>query len=490
MGCGTGQLACEFAGRGHHVTGADPAAAMLAVARARPGGDRVRSIQAGAAGLATSDRYDLIVMTGHVFQLLLEDSDVRAALRVLARHLAPGGRIAFETRNPAVREWQDWNPRETRQRVEAAGLVADVHYDISAVTGELVTYETWFRFAGADASTDADGGSGDVVVPDTLRFMDQGQVAAFLAEAGLTRVTWYGDWDGSPCRPASPEIIAVASGTAGPPPGTAGLKRLTRAGAAPHACRGVAGGVRPGGGALPGPGSGDRGGARRAGHGGALGAGVRVPAARRGPRGPGEPADHRGPAAGVRAGRPGPGVAGWAGLGGERLPGRGRAGGSSAAVVRRRPDHSRTPGRAARTGGRGPAGADPGRRADGCWTGPGRSGTRPWPAASWPPPPRAPARWWSRATPTPGPADAAGRPARRGPVLAAARRPRDPDRLPQRRLLQSRAAPVPAAHRLAPPFPGARSPQRRPHPRTPRRHRGCRPGGSPRGAPRGCWSRR
>ena len=149
MGCGTGQLACEFAGRGHHVTGADPAAAMLAVARARPGGDRVRWIQAGAAGLATSDRYDLIIMTGHVFQLLLEDSDVRAALRVLARHLAPGGRIAFETRNPAVREWQDWNPRETRQRVEAAGLVADVHYDISAVTGELVTYETWFRFAGA-----------------------------------------------------------------------------------------------------------------------------------------------------------------------------------------------------------------------------------------------------------------------------------------------------------------------------------------------------
>ncbi len=28
MGCGTGLLACEFAARGHDVTGADPAAAM------------------------------------------------------------------------------------------------------------------------------------------------------------------------------------------------------------------------------------------------------------------------------------------------------------------------------------------------------------------------------------------------------------------------------------------------------------------------------
>ena len=217
MGCGTGWLACEFAARGHDVTGADPAAAMLAVARARPGGGRVRWIQAGAAGLTTADRFDLIIMTGHAFQLLLEDRDVRAALRALAGHLAPGGRIAFETRNPAVREWQYWNPRDTRQRVEAPGLVADVHYDISGVDGELVTYETWFRFAAADEGAD-DGASGDgagdrtVVVPDTLRFMDQPEVSAFLADAGLTGVTWYGDWDGSPYGPASPEIIAVASG--------------------------------------------------------------------------------------------------------------------------------------------------------------------------------------------------------------------------------------------------------------------------------------
>ena len=53
MGCGTGLLACEFAARGYDVTGADPAAAMLATARARPGGDQVRWVQASAAGLDT-----------------------------------------------------------------------------------------------------------------------------------------------------------------------------------------------------------------------------------------------------------------------------------------------------------------------------------------------------------------------------------------------------------------------------------------------------
>jgi ubiquinone/menaquinone biosynthesis C-methylase UbiE len=200
MGCGTGLLACAFAARGHQVTGADPAAAMLAVARGRPGGDQVRWIETDAAGLSVPTRFDLVVLTGHVFQLLLGDDDVRAALDTLGRHLAPGGRIAFETRNPEVREWQYWTPRETRQRIESAAGPADVHYDISSVTGQLVSYETCIRFPDGER----------VVVPDTLRFMDQAELAGFLTEAGLADVTWYGDWDRSAVGPASPEIIAIA----------------------------------------------------------------------------------------------------------------------------------------------------------------------------------------------------------------------------------------------------------------------------------------
>ena len=42
LGCGTGTLACLLARRGLAVTGADPAAASLEVARRKPGADRVR----------------------------------------------------------------------------------------------------------------------------------------------------------------------------------------------------------------------------------------------------------------------------------------------------------------------------------------------------------------------------------------------------------------------------------------------------------------
>jgi ubiquinone/menaquinone biosynthesis C-methylase UbiE len=200
VGCGTGLLACALASRGHGVTGADPAAAMLAVARSRPGGEQVRWIETDAAGLSEPTRFDLIIMTGHVFQLLLSDGDIRAALGNLRRHLAPGGRIAFETRNPDAREWQYWSPRETRRRVDTAAGPADVHYDISEVTGELVTYEMCIRFPDGEQA----------VVPDTLRFMGQAELAGFLSGAGLTGISWYGDWDRSPVGPDSPEIIVIA----------------------------------------------------------------------------------------------------------------------------------------------------------------------------------------------------------------------------------------------------------------------------------------
>ena len=207
VGCGTGLLACELAARGHEVTGADPAAAMLAVARRRAGGSRVHWIQADAAGVAAGTLFDLVLMTGHVFQLLLDDEDIDAALRALAQCLAPGGRIALETRNPAAREWQFWSPEETRQRISAPDGITEIHYDIQSVSGDRVTYETCFRFPGG----------GTAVVPDTLRFMSQAELAAFLARAGLAAAAWFGDWDRSPAGPASPEIIAIAQadGTAG-----------------------------------------------------------------------------------------------------------------------------------------------------------------------------------------------------------------------------------------------------------------------------------
>ena len=201
IGCGTGRLACYLAGQGHRVTGVDPAAGMLGIARARPGGEAVRWIMSEAAALDHDETFDALIMTGHVFQVFLDDADVRAVLAVCRRHLSPGGQLMFETRNPLAREWEDWTPAKTATRLNVPGVgPVDVHYDVTSVDGERVTYGTRFDF-----------GAGDVVhAQDTLRFMGQAQLAAMLANAEFADVTWCGDWDGSAFAAASPEIIAIA----------------------------------------------------------------------------------------------------------------------------------------------------------------------------------------------------------------------------------------------------------------------------------------
>jgi SAM-dependent methyltransferase len=102
IGCGTGLLACELARRGHQVTGVDPSATMLAIARNRPDGDLVRWIEDEAGQLGT-ELADLVTMTGHVAQVITDDESWQATLAAAHRALWPGGRVAFESRDPAAR---------------------------------------------------------------------------------------------------------------------------------------------------------------------------------------------------------------------------------------------------------------------------------------------------------------------------------------------------------------------------------------------------
>ena len=72
LGCGTGILTVTLAGPGRDVVGIDPAEAMLAAARARPGGDGVEW-RHGDAGLIAPDSADLVVMSGNVAMHLVDD---------------------------------------------------------------------------------------------------------------------------------------------------------------------------------------------------------------------------------------------------------------------------------------------------------------------------------------------------------------------------------------------------------------------------------
>ncbi|RJF87572.1 class I SAM-dependent methyltransferase [Oleomonas cavernae] len=198
LGCGTGLLTMALAARGHLVSGLDPATAMLEVGRRRAGGARVRWIAGDARSTTLDARFDLIIMTGHVFQVFLTDADIHAVLANARRHLGPGGRLAFDSRNPLTRPWERWTPETSRRRLADARVELEHH--LLALDGDLVSFETRYRF---------DNGA-TLATTSRLRFLPQAAIAGHLAAAGFGAVDWFGDWHGATWTAGHGEIIAVA----------------------------------------------------------------------------------------------------------------------------------------------------------------------------------------------------------------------------------------------------------------------------------------
>ncbi len=144
LGCGTGRLALLLAARGHRVTGVDPSPQMLAVARNKETANAVRWVHGGADELGTADA-DLVVMKGHVAQFFVDEDDWHNALRRIRQVLRPGGRLAFETRNPAPEPWQAWTPEASQRVVEVPGGRLETWSDVGSVRDGIVECSGWYR---------------------------------------------------------------------------------------------------------------------------------------------------------------------------------------------------------------------------------------------------------------------------------------------------------------------------------------------------------
>lgn len=199
LGCGTGLLCNAYAALGHDVTGVDPAAAMLMVARQKPHSARVTWVQAAGQDYDSQGKFDLIIMTGHAFQVLLDDADIAATFTTAHKYLAPGGRFVFESRNPAIDWASRWHGSSTDLAVGRKRVV--ISRKVLLIAPEYITWDTTYTLPDTTLTSQS-----------TLRFLSNDQIAARLQDCGLHLDALYGDWDESPFQPnASDEMIFVAS---------------------------------------------------------------------------------------------------------------------------------------------------------------------------------------------------------------------------------------------------------------------------------------
>ena len=200
VGCGTGELLrlAREAGHTGRLCGLDPAGAMLQVAQQRRD---VEWVHGDLTSVDWSREFDLVVMTGHAFQVLVDDNQLRTSLTAIRSALTEDGRFVFETRNPTARGWEAWTPDNAVEIMHGGRLVRMAHQVETPVVGDIVSFTATFTCSSWDRP---------LFSRSTLRFLDADSLSSFLSDAGLTIEDQFGDWDRQPLTDTSPEIITVA----------------------------------------------------------------------------------------------------------------------------------------------------------------------------------------------------------------------------------------------------------------------------------------
>lgn len=221
LGCGTGSLTVTLAspvgGVRPTVHGIDPSAAMLDIARVRPGGELVRWHLGDASRLpqlVPSGSVDAVTMTGNVAQHIVGDA-WPVTLAAIAGALRSGGVLTFETRNPADRAWESWTPDATRGRRPTAFGWLTEWLEVTTVEGAVEGAVEGGAVDGVEVTFIAHNVWEDTgehqALESRLVFRDRGQLAADLAAAGLTVAGLDGGWHGEPVTDASRVLVVTAT---------------------------------------------------------------------------------------------------------------------------------------------------------------------------------------------------------------------------------------------------------------------------------------
>jgi ubiquinone/menaquinone biosynthesis C-methylase UbiE len=194
-------VAARAATAGHHVTGVDPASTSLQAARAKPGADRVVWLE-GSHEVLPSAQFDLIVMNSHVAQFLVTDLEWTQALTKFQQALVPGGRLAFDSRDPQARGWKAWNPVDSREQVSLPnGRTVEIWVEVVDLTGDNVTFVIHYRFSDS---------SEELLSRSTLRFRSEQEIRSSLNSAGFEVEQIFGGWNRDPIGHKDGEFIVVA----------------------------------------------------------------------------------------------------------------------------------------------------------------------------------------------------------------------------------------------------------------------------------------
>lgn len=202
IGCGTGLLTLALADLGYEVVGVEPAKAMLDIAKTSLYAEKVIWIE-GDALILNEENTDLVLMTAHVAQFLLEDEYFLNCLKSINKSLKIGGYLVFDSRNTAVKIKNLGWPTKNKPREREDDSLGKMHWWTKTleIKGNRVMYEIHTLILGSRE---------ELVSINELIFRTKEEIIDFLQKAGFETEIIYGNWNKSELSNTSPEFIFVA----------------------------------------------------------------------------------------------------------------------------------------------------------------------------------------------------------------------------------------------------------------------------------------
>ena len=207
LGCGTGRVLLQIAADGFPCTGLDASRHMLDALRAKSTSPTLRLVHAPMQRFDLgADRFGLIFSAFRAFQHMYTVEDQLGCLACVRKHLAPGGRFAFDVFAPRLERMARPSEPEFLELSFEHGGESVARYTSVSRDYPAQLLHVHFRYERRRGS--------DVVGNEEARFAMRWfwryELEHLLARAGFREVELYGDFDRRPVTADTPAFIAVA----------------------------------------------------------------------------------------------------------------------------------------------------------------------------------------------------------------------------------------------------------------------------------------
>jgi SAM-dependent methyltransferase len=195
---GSGRIAIPLAARGVAVTGVDISEDMVALLRAKPGGEAVEVVMGDMSEISLGRRFPLVYLPFNtLFTLLDQASQVQCFVNA-ARHLESGGRFVLDCFVPDQKRYDSHN---TRMGVSSIGSDTEHAYELS------IHHPVEQRVTSHHVRRQSDGSS--LVLPVNIRYAWPSEMDLMARIAGLELEDRWGWYDKRPFTSAVDQHVSV-----------------------------------------------------------------------------------------------------------------------------------------------------------------------------------------------------------------------------------------------------------------------------------------